>query len=124
MTVTPTTIKARYTEFSSIGDATVQVYLDDATLELNESQWGDLYDRGLSALTAHLLAIANRNAASSGMGVSIGGALTSRAVGSVSVSFSTASSTSSVEDFYLSTVYGADYWRLCKVVGLGMVAVN
>lgn len=124
MAVTPTTFKARYTEFASESDARIQVYIDDAELELNEGQWGDFYDRGLSALTAHLLAIANRNAASTGSGISLGGSLTSRSVGSVSVSFGSSASTGSAEDFYLSTAYGAEYWRLCKIVGMGIIAVD
>ena len=123
MAVTPTTFKARYTEFASTSDARVQVYIDDAELEMNESQWGDLYDRGLSALTAHLLSIADKNAASGGAGTSLTGGVSSRSVGSVSVSFGTSSSSGSAEDFYLSTSYGADYWRLAKMVGLGIVAV-
>lgn len=124
MAVTPTTFKARYTEFSSESDARVQVYIDDAELELSEDVWGDFYDRGLSALTAHLLAIANRNAASSGTGVSLGGSLTGRSVGSVSVSFGASASSGSSEDYYLSTAYGAEYWRLAKIVGMGIIAVD
>jgi len=124
MAVTPTTFKARYTEFASETDARVQVYITDAELEMDEGRWGDLYDRGLSALTAHLLAIANRNAASSGTGISLGGALTSRTVGSVSVSFGSAPTSGSTEAYLLSTAYGAEYLRLVQIVGTGIVVVN
>ena len=124
MAVTPTSFKAEYTEFASESDARVQIYLDHAALEMSAGVWGNLYDRGLSALAAHLLAIANRNAASSGTGVATGGALTSRSVGSVSVSFGISASSGSTEDFYRSTAYGAEYWRLAKQVGMGIVAVD
>ncbi|NIV93798.1 DUF4054 domain-containing protein [candidate division KSB1 bacterium] len=123
MAVTPTTFKDRYPEFSSESDSRIQIFIDDAELELEESRWGDLYDRGLSALTAHLLAIANKNAAGSGSGTALAGKLASRTVGSVSVSFNSGQSTGSTEDFYLSTSYGAEYWRLAKMVGMGIVAV-
>jgi hypothetical protein len=124
MAVTPTTFKARYTEFASTSDARVQVYIDDAELEMNEAQWGDLYDRGLSALTAHLLSIADKNAASGGAGTSLPGALVGRSVGSVSIQFATSASGGTSSDFYLSTAYGTDYWRLAQMVGLGIVVVD
>lgn len=125
MAVTPTTFKARYTEFSSETDARVQVYIDDAELEMNEGQWGTLYDRGLSALTAHLLAIANRNAvATTGTGTSVGGTVQKKSVGSVAVSFASIPILSSVESFYMSTSYGAEYWRLMKHVGMEVVVVD
>jgi hypothetical protein len=123
MAVTPTTIKTRYPEFASVADARIQVFIDDAELEMDEGRWGDLYDRGLSALTAHLLAIANRNAASAGTGISIGGALTARTIGSLSASFGSSPSNGSTEDYLRSTAYGADYLRLVQIVGTDIVVV-
>lgn len=123
MAVTPTTFKVRYPEFSSVDDSRIQLFIDDATLEMSEEKWGDLYDRGLSALAAHLLAIATQNAASGGTGASIGGEIASRAVGSVSVSFTTSNSMDSSLKFYMSTAYGAEYWRLVLLVGVGWVAI-
>lgn len=125
MAVTPTTFKARYTEFASTSDARVQVYIDDAELEMNEAQWGDLYDRGLSALTAHLLSIADKNAASGGAGTSLPGKVLGRSVGSVSTQFVGSTITKSTTvDYFLSTSYGTDYWRLAQMVGLGIVVVD
>jgi len=123
VTVTPATFKARYPEFDSESDARIQIFINDAMLEVSESRWGDLYDRGLSALAAHLLVIANKNTAAAGSGSALSGKVASRTVGSVSVSFNNAASNGSTEDFYLSTSYGAEYWRLALSVGMGIVAV-
>ena len=124
MAVTPTEFKARYTEFASTSDARCQVYLDDAAGEMNEGRWGDLYDRGQAALAAHLLSVADQNAASGGSGAALGGQVASRTVGSVSVSFSNGVvSGGSAENFFLSTSYGAEYWRLSLKVGMGIEAV-
>ena len=125
MTVTPTTFKNKYTEFSSVTDARVLIFIDDAALEMNEGQWGDLYDRGHAALTAHMLSIAEREALASGSGTAAVGSVSGRTVGSVSVTFATPQiSGGSVESYYLSTSYGAEYWRLVQLVGLGILAVT
>jgi hypothetical protein len=127
MTVTPATFKARYTEFSTLSDARIQIFLDDAALEMDSGRWGDLYDRGQAALAAHLLALAERGAAGSTTGISGQGPLTSRSVGDVSVGFGFGSSgggNSSTEASYMSTVYGQDYWRLVQIVGFGAVVVT
>jgi hypothetical protein len=127
MAVTPTDFKARYTEFATLSDARIQIFLDDAVLELDVVRWGDLYDRGLAALAAHFLAISERTslAGTTGGGGAIG-PLASKSVGDVSLSYGwTGNSASGSRDqnYYLSTVYGQDYLRLVAIVGYGMVAV-
>lgn len=123
MTVTPADFKLRYPEFDPVDDARVQIFLDDAALEMCESAWGDLYDRGQAALAAHMLAIANQTEASGGTGGGASGPVASRSIGDVSVSFGLSSSSSKSEDWYTSTPYGSDYWRLVKIVGMGAVVV-
>lgn len=125
MSVTPTTFKARYTEFSTLSDATVQIYLSDAELELDEGRWGTLYDRGLAALAAHFLALAQQSAAAGTGGGGAVGPVTSKSIGDVSVSYgwSNSGSGSATSDYYNSTTYGQDYWRLVQIVGYDAVAV-
>ena len=120
MAITPASFKARFPEFASVSDARVQVFIDDAELELNETCWGDLYNKGLSYLTAHFLSL--------GEGSSNGDAnpqnvLTSRSVGDVSVGFQAASTLSTDEAYFGSTVYGQEYWRMLMQVGMGAVAI-
>jgi len=123
MAVTPTDIKIRYPEFTSVDDTRIQFFLTDAELELDEGQWGDNYDRGLSALTAHFLALSLMTADGDGTEGNIS-QVASKSVGDVSVSFGgQGASTGSLQDYFMSTRYGQEYWRLVQLYGVGMVTV-
>jgi hypothetical protein len=122
--MTPTEFKDRYPEFTSIDDSRIQLFLDDAALELDSSLWGNWYDRGLAALAAHFLSLSIKAGSAGGSAGSVG-PVASRSVGDVSVSFGMYSggAAGTSDDFYKSTVYGQDYLRLMKLVGIGIVAV-
>lgn len=49
--------RVRFPEFDAVADALVQARLDDALLELDSNDWGDLLDQGQSYLAAHKLAL-------------------------------------------------------------------
>ena len=125
MTVSPAAFKSRYAEFSAVSDATVQIYLDDAGLELDEGRWGSLYDRGIYALAAHFISLAQRAALGGSTGAGASGPLASKSIGDVSLSYAWTSGAGQTrnQDYYLATIYGQDYLRLVSVVGYGMVAV-
>lgn len=123
--MTPTEFKARYPEFTAIADLRVQVFLDDAALELDLIRWGARYDKGLAALAAHYLAVALKTEAAAGAGPTVA-PLSSRSVGDVSIGFATGASGSGgkSEEFYNSTAYGQAYWSLMLLVGMGVVVVH
>ena len=121
MSVTATTIKARFPEFDSQADARIEIFIEDAKLELSESKWGDRYDKGISYLTAHLLSIALKTEKGS---VGSVGPIASRSIGDVSISFSNKTSESQIEAYYNSTPYGQEFWNMLQFVGLGAVAIT
>lgn len=51
MSVTLATIRAKYPEFTSCPDATLQAHLDDALTLWSESSFGDLYDQAIIEYT-------------------------------------------------------------------------
>lgn len=120
--MTPTEFKARFPEFDSVDDSRIQVFIDDAELELDEGVWGTWYEKGLAYLTAHFLTIANQTAA--GASGSTGGPVASRSVGDVSISFARGASTGATEDYFNSTSYGQEYFRMVNIVGVRALAVT
>ena len=106
--------RARYPEFDTTTDERVQVFLDDAALEMSESVWNTLYDRGQLALTAHLLTLSNKTATGA---TGPSSAVTGRSVGDVSVSFGTAAVKDKQDEYLSSTSYGQEYLRLGSLLG-------
>lgn len=115
MSLTPTAFRVRYPQFDAdtYPNPVVQSALDDCVLEMNETQWGNLYERGAYALTAHLLS-SNTAGAMPSAGV------VSRSVGDVSVTF--AAGSVAMDDLG-SSVYGCEYVRLRKLISGGPVVV-
>ena len=111
MCSTPADFKARFPEFDSVDDSRIQLFIDDATLVLNESYWGVKYDLGICYLTAHYLAIAERTS----LGAGADGAyssVASRAVDGTSISYSQPTIDRLGDSYYMSTVYGQRYIQL------------
>ncbi len=123
MALTPTDFKIRYEEFIDVSDSKIQFMLDDAALEVSESAWGTLYEKGTMSLAAHLLSIDQSNSDDEDDSGGEGN-LASKSIGDVSYSFSKATSESTSDDWYLSTSYGAEYLRLKKRIGMGIAAVT
>lgn len=57
MSVTVSSLTTRYPEFAAAKPAQVQACIDDAMTQVNASAWGDRYDRAVSLLAAHFLAL-------------------------------------------------------------------
>lgn len=107
----------RYPEFNEVDYTKIDLFLSDAEMEVSQSRWGKLYQRGVLALTAHLLRLslwtteggggANRN-------------LSSESAGELSVSYAVPTLTGTDADYQL-TAYGQEYLRLRKLVGIGVM---
>jgi len=123
MSVTPETFILRYPEFSEIDPSRIQILIDDSILEMNESFWDTLYDKGLSALTAHVLqlSIDSENGDSSAIVVS-------KTVGDVATTFgaylSVKQPQSNIEAYYNSSKYGRDYYRLLQMIGCPVLVAH
>lgn len=108
----------RYPEFEKTDVSRIGLFLSDAQAEVSKARWGKLYDRGVMALTAHLLKLkaeaevtegeANRN-------------LAGESAGELSVSYAMPISANGSDDFYQLTAYGQEYLRLRRLVGVGVM---
>ena len=115
MTVTVAQFKTRFPEFETAVGTTVQMFLDDAVVMLNETYWGVKYDLGLSYYTAHHLLLASKS--SSGASGSVG-PVAGRSVDGVSVSFSTSGLKTTSDQQYAATTYGQRYLTLVDSLGV------
>jgi len=120
MAVTVAEFKTRFPEFETAVEATVQMFLDDAVVILNETYWGVKYNLGLSYYTAHHLSLASKS--SSGAGGSVG-PVAGRSVDGVSVSFATAGLNTTGDQFYSSTTYGQRYLSLVASLGVSAYVI-
>lgn len=64
MTPDLATFRALFSEFASIGDATVNVYLNDAIDHLDAASWGRCFAKAALNYSAHELSLAQTRAAS------------------------------------------------------------
>ena len=105
--------RTRFPEFTLAiaSDARVQLFLDDAALQINASAWGLKTDLGIYYLAAHSLAIDNATGFTGGTF----GAVTSESVGQVSRSYSSGGMSGSSAEFG-ATKYGMNYYRLWRMV--------
>lgn len=93
-----------------------------AVIMLIECRWGALYNQGLSLFVAHNITLAAKNAkvaSSGGAPGQLQGAQSSKAVGSVSVSYDVASVVETNAGTWNLTTYGAMLYRLSMMIGAG-----
>lgn len=122
---TVASFRAAFPEFASTTDypdAQVQFWLDLAAKLLNVDRWYDLLDQGTMLFTAHNLAISRRDqlaGSSGGIPGAIQGAIASKSVDKVSVSYEANSALYEDAGFWNLTSYGLRYWNLVRMVGAG-----
>lgn len=117
-------------DFPEFADATkfptqqVEFWGGLASKLVSEPRFGSLYTESLELFTAHSLVLsAQSRTASAGGGAAGGnaGAVASKAVGSVSVSFDTAGSLELNAGHWNQTTYGRQYIQLARLIGQGCV---
>jgi hypothetical protein len=115
--------RARFPEYASDppSDATIEVYIADAALFVDECAWGTKYELGILYYAAHLLTLALESASGAAGGVS--GAVASRAVDGVSVSYTNAQPKDQSEAWFNSTTYGQRYLNMLQTLGLIVVTI-
>ena len=120
---TPTTFKARFTEFASVDDAKVQEALDEAAPEVSEAKWSQMYDRGLGYLAAHILKI--RVTIESGdTELETLSPLSSKTIGDVSYAFSSGTLEWTSDEILKLSPYGREYFRLRRLRSFGGFAMT
>lgn len=103
MAVDLETFRARFPEFASVAEGTVRVQIREAECDLNESAWGDRFDRGVAYLAAHRLTLQLRVTAGD---ADAGKLLIAKTVDKVSGTYKAPTGGSSFDDEYRSTHYG------------------
>lgn len=122
MSVDPASFKTRFSEFVSVADARIQVFIDDSEIIINETYWGTKYDLGISYLTAHFLILAQKSEA--GSTTPLSGAVTGRSVDGTSVNYASPPTPDNQnEAYYSQTVYGQRYLALRKTLGIPAFSV-
>lgn len=116
MATTIALFKSRFPEFDSVAEDRIQLFLDDAEAVMDSATWSNLFDAGQAYLAAHYLALATKSAVGSTAASS--GAVISRSVDGVSVSYGGASSTSHNAGYYSATAYGQRYFTMLKNLGI------
>ncbi len=110
---TPADIKTRFPEFTSETDERIQLFIDDASLSVDESWLEADYKIAISYLTAHLLALGNET--SEGADIGVKGNISSESFSGMSISYGSGGTDSGVsKSQYGSTAYGRRYWQLLQ----------
>lgn len=89
-------------------------------------RWATVYDYGLQLFVAHNITLAAQNAAagaSGGVPGSVSGPISSKAVGSVSVSYDSASTIEPNAGHWNLTSYGKALIHLARMIGAGGIQV-
>ena len=113
--------RARYPQFDSVSDATVQAYLDDAVLRVDEGVWGDHYETGVYALACHEMTL--QGLGDQPAGAPPAGNVTSLKDGAVAVTFKQSTNETIGDDYYNQTPCGQKYLSLQRLMGMGIVVV-
>lgn len=126
MTVTTASFRQNFPEFADTTkypDAQVTFWLGYATrLLYSVDRWADMLDDGIQFVMAHQLALAARSQAAASAGGAPGstaGAVASKSVGGVSVSYDTGAALLQDGGYWNLTTYGIQFWQLAMLVGMG-----
>lgn len=114
--------KIRYPEFKEIDDLTIAFFITDAKPEVSRRVWGNLYEKGLLALVAHMLEMSRRR--QNGGGGSPNQTVASESAGELSVSYAQPQNIANGDENYHLTSYGQEYLRLKSRVGIGFMWVR
>ena len=104
-------------------DSMVNFWASIAEQMVDVSRWGGMYTMGISLYVAHNLVIQRRNIAGATAGTSglSTGVMSSKSVGSVSVSYDNQIVTMPNAGQWALTVYGLQYLQLARMIGAGAV---
>lgn len=129
MTITVAEFRTNFPAFVSstvYPDVMVQMYLDLGYKLLRERKWQDILDTGVQFFTAHNLTLdaqANKQSAAGGIPTGQVGAVGSKAVAQVSVSYDNSSSMQPDAGHWNLTVWGKRFAWLMRMAGAGGLQV-
>ena len=103
-------------------DASLTFYLGLANNLFNLTKWGTMLNYGMELYIAHHIILEQRASAQSALGASPGlgtGAVSSKSVGGVSLSYDVNSSSEKDAGHWNLTVYGTRFYALMNMFGAG-----
>lgn len=112
-------LKLRYPEFETIPEARLQLFIEDAMLQVSKKAWGKLYEQGVLALAAHLLKITP-----TGKGGGSPYPVSSKTAGSLSIGYAVPTTSNIDEALLATTVYGQRYIQLRKLIATHIRVVS
>ena len=121
--MTPTEFKTIFPAFEGEAEPRVQYALDSAAPFFDVARWDDLYLQGLANYAAHTLTMTAVSAVAVGGVAGVSDVAIMKKVGDVSVSKSEIMLDKQAKNPFLRTLYGQEYQRLARLVGMGAVAV-
>lgn len=130
MTVTPTTLRALFPEFSNTTtypDATINAWIPIATQFVGPDRWGDLTDFGITLWICHYITLgakAAKTAATGGTPGTAVGVVNNKSVDKVSIGYDVTVATEAGAGFWNQTTYGTRYWHYVQMFGAGPVQCN
>ncbi|MGA4275581.1 DUF4054 domain-containing protein [Ralstonia nicotianae] len=123
--MTPDQFRADFPEFADktkYPDSLVQMWLTVAASLVNPTRWMELTNLGLELVTAHHLALAQRDQAAAAVGGTPGevkGPTTSKSVDKVSMSYDSGAATLTDAGFWNLTTYGVRFLTIARCMGAG-----
>lgn len=130
MTVTAASFRTTFPEFANVAtypDPQVNFWLAASVSQFNAGRWGTLLDLGVSLYVAHqvsLQAKAVKAAAFGGVPGAATGPVASKGVDKVNVSYDTGSVAEEGAGHWNMTIYGQQYIRLARQIGMGPVQID
>ena len=101
----------------------MQYALDSAKPFLDVARWDDLYTQGLANYAAHTLTMTAVAAVAVGGVAGVSDTAITKKVGDVSVGRSEMLLQQQLKDPLMRTLYGQEYRRLARLVGMGAIAL-
>jgi hypothetical protein len=98
-------------------DELCDMYLELAHVALDEKRWGQFYEIGQKLWAAHYITLDAQDERR-GAG-SIGGVVSSKSLGGVSISYDASSTLAKDAGDFNLTSYGRRYWRFLRMAGMG-----
>lgn len=127
MTLVISEFRAQFPEFSDIvvyPDTLITFWAGIAEQMVVQNVWCDMWQTGVKLYTAHeitLSAQSQKTALVGGVPGQNGGVPSSKAVGSVNVSYDPNTTTEKDAGFWNLTTYGKQFYRLMQIFGAGMI---
>ena len=118
--LTPADVKLRFPEFNTVDDSLIQIYIDDAYLEVDKARAGRYYELILYYLIAHYIALSLAGSSGQNRGT---GVVSSMSVGDTSIGFSAIQTDSNADFYYQQTTYGLRFLRYQTFCGGGGIIV-